>query len=158
MRKCITDNRIGRWVTGIAEDYAGNLYVTSEGNNWTSGKTFYTSNVLAIAMPYSGSMKTRAKSTPIPLNPIPNILATDLRYTPVGNADKYAFSFNVNTKPAAAQIRFYSSYDNMKKSINVVHSDTYDGLNSIEPEFIYNIPASRLKQGKISFAPPPCAP
>lgn len=147
---CITDNRIGRWVTGIAEDYAGNLYVTSEGNNWTSGKTYYTSNVLAIAMPYSGSMKTRAKSTPIPLNPIPNILATDLRYTPVGNTDKYAFSFNVNTKPAVAQIRFYSSYDNMKKSIDVVHSDTYDGLSGIEPEFVYNIPASRLKQGKIS--------
>lgn len=147
---CITDSRIGRWVTGIAEDYAGNLYVTSEGNKWTSGKTYYTSNVLAIAMPYSGSMKTRAKSTPIPLNPIPNILATDLSYVPVGNTDKYAFSFNVNTKPAVAQIRFYSSYDNMKKSIDVVHSDTYDGLSGIEPEFVYNIPASRLKQGKIS--------
>ena len=147
---CLTDSRIGRWVTGFAEDYVGNLYATTEGNNWTSG-TSYTSNVLAIAMPYSGSKTTRAKAT-VAVGAVPNILATDVRYTPDGNTDRYIFSFNVNTKPAIAQIRFYSSYDDMKKSINVVHADDYDGLNTIEPDFVYNIPASKLKQGKISVS------
>lgn len=83
---------------------------------------------------------------------VPNILATDLRYSPDGNTDRYIFSFNVNTKPEVAQIRFYSSYEKMRSSIDVVHADNYDGLNTIEPDFVYNIPASKLKQGEISVS------
>ena len=44
VRKCITDNRIGRWVTGIAEDYAGNLYAASASSE----------RVCSYAMPNGG--------------------------------------------------------------------------------------------------------
>ena len=83
-------------------------------------------------------------------NPIPNILATDLRYVPHPYLDSYYFSFNVNTKPAKAIFRFYKSYDKMKQSIDVVHGDLYDGTNAHTPDFIYEIPADKLRQGKIT--------
>lgn len=129
------------WVQDIAADYAGNLYFTSA---WRA-------NALAVAMPYNGLTVTPAPSdyTFTISDPIPNILATDLRYIPSGNTDKYIFSFNVNTKPAIAQIRFYASYDDMKKSINVVHADDYDGVNTNKPSFVYDIPSQSLKQGRI---------
>ena len=82
-------------------------------------------------------------------NPIPNILATDLRYVPHPYLDSYYFSFYVNTKPAKAIFRFYKSYDKMKQSINVVHGDLYNGTNTHTPDFIYEVPASKLRQGKI---------
>ena len=82
-------------------------------------------------------------------NPIPNILATDLRYVPHPYLDSYYFSFYVNTKPAKAIFRFYKSYDKMKQSINVVHDDLYNGTNTHTPDFIYEVPASKLRQGKI---------
>ena len=83
-------------------------------------------------------------------NPIPNILATDLRYVPHPYLDSYYFSFNVNTKPAKAIFRFYKSYDKMKQSIDVVHGDLYNGTNAHTPDFIYEIPADKLRQGKIT--------
>ena len=82
-------------------------------------------------------------------NPIPNILATDLRYVPHPYLDSYYFSFYVNTKPAKAIFRFYKSYDKMKQSIDVVHDDLYNGTNTHTPDFIYEVPASKLRQGKI---------
>ena len=84
-------------------------------------------------------------------NPIPNILATDLRYVPHPYLDSYYFSFNVNTKPAKAIFRFYKSYDKMKQSIDVVHGDLYDGTNAHTPDFIYEVPADKLRQGKITI-------
>ena len=84
-------------------------------------------------------------------NPIPNILATDLRYVPHPYLDSYYFSFNVNTKPAKAIFRFYKSYDKMKQSIDVVHGDLYDGTNVHTPDFIYEVPADKLRQGKITI-------
>lgn len=133
--------RTSCWVNDIAADFAGNLYLTSG----------YTADALVVAMPYNGLTVTPAPSdyTFTIADPIPNILATDLRYTPSGNTDKYIFSFNVNTKPAVAQIRFYASYDAMKKSINVVHADNYDGVNTNKPSFVYDIPSKSLKQGRI---------
>ena len=82
-------------------------------------------------------------------NPIPNILATDLRYVPHPYLDSYYFSFYVNTKPAKAIFRFYKSYDKMKQSIDVVHGDLYNGTNTHTPDFIYEVPADKLRQGKI---------
>ncbi len=82
-------------------------------------------------------------------NPIPNILATDLRYVPHPYLDSYYFSFYVNTKPAKAIFRFYKSYDKMKQSISVVHDDLYNGTNTHTPDFIYEVPADKLHQGKI---------
>ena len=82
-------------------------------------------------------------------NPIPNILATDLRYVPHPYLDSYYFSFYVNTKPAKAIFRFYKSYDKMKQSIDVVHGDLYNGTNTHTPDFIYEVPADKLHQGKI---------
>ena len=129
------------WVHDIAADYAGNLYFTSA---WRG-------NALAVAMPYNGLKVTPAPSscTFAIADPIPNILATDLRYVPHPYLDSYYFSFNVNTKPAKAVFRFYKSYDDMKKSINVVHDDLYDGTNAHTPDFIYEVPASKLRLGKI---------
>ena len=108
--------------------------------------------VLVLTTVMVGVMMTPTSNAVFAANPIPNILATDVRYTPDGNTDGYIFSFNVNTKPTKAQIRFYSSYENMKKSINVVHADNYNGANSNKPDFVYNIPAGNLKQGKISVS------
>lgn len=144
-------SRIGRWVTGFCMDYAGNLIALTE-NSWTSGAKEFRAGLVTIALPYKGQ-----SSTPSPVistftaqntNPIPNILATDLRYE--CKDDKSIFSFYVNTKPKVAQIRFYETKANMLNSVNIVHGDLYDGKNSHKPSFVYNVPASDLKQGKIT--------
>ena len=126
----------------FALDYANNLYVA---NNW-SGQVF------PISLPYDGIKDTPAPSNQkfrLPLA-VPNILATDLRYDIVRGKNQYEFSFNVNTKPQEAQIRFYESYDAMKNSLNAVNADNYDGTNNNKPLFVYNIPSDKLKQGRIA--------
>lgn len=129
------------WVNDIAMDYVGNLYLTS---GWTA-------NAIAIGMPYGGQKETpapsRYKFTLSP--PVPNILANDLRCTPHATQNKYIFSFNVNTKPEVAQLRFYDSYEDMKKSLNEKNADKYQGTNNNKPAFVYNIPEDKLKQGRI---------
>ena len=146
----ITDSKIGKWVTGFASDYAGNIFVTTEGNNWTSGQ-IYAANVLGIAMPYSTAVITRAKGTFTIYDAVPNILATDLRYDIVRGKNQYEFSFYVNTKPQEAEIRFYESKAAMKSSLDVVNADNYkDGTNQYKPAFVYKIPQNKLKQGKIT--------
>ena len=125
----------------FALDYANNLYVA---NNW-SGQVF------PISLPYDGIKDTPAPSSQkfrLPLA-VPNILATDLRCEPHATQNRYIFSFNTNTKPEEAQIRFYESYDAMKNSLNVVNADNYDGTNNNKPLFVYNIPSDKLKQGRI---------
>lgn len=133
---------IGAWTTGFAEDYAGNLYALSEEAD----------NIVAFAMPYDGTRITRAPASQsiVLSDPVPNILATDLRYDIVRGKNQYEFSFNVNTKPEEAQIRFYESYDAMKNSLNAVNADNYDGTNNNKPLFVYNIPSDKLKQGRIA--------
>ena len=147
----ITDDKIGAWVTGFATDYAGNLFALTQAS--TSGED-YTANVLGIAMPYKTAITTRAKSTFTVSDPVPNILATDLRYAPAKSGGKYVFSFFTNTKPEYAEIRFYNSYDNMKQNLAVVNADNFSGdsISSRDTEnlvCIYSIPKDKLKQGKI---------
>ena len=147
-------NRIGYWVTAFARDYAGNLYALTERRDDYAGSTAndkcFNANILCIAMPYSGQRITRANSTFTISDPVPNILATDLRYDIVRGKNQYEFSFNVNTKPEEAQIRFFESYDAMKNSLNAVNADNYDGTNNNKPLFVYNIPSDKLKQGRIA--------
>ena len=131
-----------QWVTSIAEDFAGNIYALSEEAD----------NIVVVAMPYNGVCRTPSPtgSTFTLSDPVPNILATDLRYDIVRGKNQYEFSFNVNTKPQEAQIRFYESYDAMKNSLNAVNADNYDGNNNNKPLFVYNIPSDDLKQGRIA--------
>ena len=126
----------------FALDYVNNLYVA---NNW-SGQVF------PISLPYDGIKDTPAPSNQkfrLPLA-VPNILATDLRYDIVRGKNQYEFSFNVNTKPEEAQIRFYESYEDMQKSLNVVNADDFNGTNNNKPVYVYNIPADKLIQGRIA--------
>ena len=127
----------------FALDYANNLYVA---NNW-SGQVF------PISLPYDG-----IKDTPAPSNQkfklrkaVPNILATDLKYEPVGTTDKYAFSFITNTKPTVAEIRFYKKNNrgNMDSNIATIHADNYDenAHKTIEPDYVYRFQGTELKQG-----------
>lgn len=138
-------------INDMAMDCANNLYAVS----FTDGSKG-SGRLIAIAMPYDGKTTTIAPTTNANENkyfnikPVPNILATDLTYAPYGNENKYEFSFNVNTKPEEAQIRFYSSYDAMKNSLNVVNADNYDGTNANKPVYVYNIPDDQLKQGRIA--------
>ena len=153
----ITDNttgtttRIGRWVTGLALDCVNNLYALTEGV-WSEENTNFTANIVTIALPYSGQSSTTSPVistfTPQNNNPIPNILATDLKYQ--YEEDICVFSFNVNTKPAVAQIRFYDNKQSMINSVNTVHADNYSGNNKQRPSFVYNVPVAKLKQGKIT--------
>ena len=144
----------GTVINDMAMDRANNLYVVSFKDE--TGKVVGTGRLIAIAMPYSGATMTMAPSTNADANryfnvkPVPNILATDLRYDIVRGKNQYEFSFNVNTKPEEAQIRFYESYDAMKNSLNAVNADNYDGTNNNKPLFVYNIPSDKLKQGRIA--------
>lgn len=147
-----TTTRIGRWVTGFALDCVNNLHAVTEAS-WSEGSVDFGANIITIALPYPGYNSTisSASSTFVAqnTNPIPNILATDLRYS--YNRDRSVFSFNVNTKPKLAQIRFYDSKANMLNSVNTVHADLYDGSNIYRPSFVYNVPESKLKQGNITI-------
>ena len=137
-------------IVGMAEDYAGNLYFLNNRGDQTNDD-----NVVVFAMPYDGKRETTSQGTFVIGNPTPNILATDLRYEPVPNQPKYKFSFNVNTTPKSAQIRFYKSYgdggeNDMKKNLAKINADDYQGGNEITPSFVYNIPKGLLEQGEIA--------
>ena len=138
-------NGIGRNLNDFAIDYAENLYVI--GNSSSSGGL-----VRAFAMPYGGEKITIAREQYAfkYQTPVPNILATDLRYDIVRGKNQYEFSFNVNTKPEEAQLRFYKSYEDMQKSFNVVNADNYKGNNDNKPLCVYNIPKDKLVQGRIA--------
>ena len=152
----------GAVVNDFAIDRAHNVYAVSFTDGTTAnGKVSNgttsngTGRLVAIAMPYSGATMTMAPSTNADANryfnvkPVPNILATDLRCEPHATQNRYIFSFNTNTKPEEAQIRFYYSYEDMQKSLNVVNADNYNGTNANKPAFVYNIPDGKLKQGRI---------
>ena len=152
----------GAVVNDFAIDRAHNVYAVSFTDGTTAnGKVSNgttsngTGRLVAIAMPYGGATMTMAPSTNADANryfnvkPVPNILATDLRCEPHATQNRYIFSFNTNTKPEEAQIRFYYSYEDMQKSLNVVNADNYNGTNANKPAFVYNIPDGKLKQGRI---------
>ena len=136
-------------VVGIAEDYAGNLYFLNNRGDETNDD-----NVVVFAMPYDGRRVTRSQTTLSA--PIPNILATDLRYEPAGTKDEYTFSFYVNTKPSIAEIRFYKkeSLGNMNSNIATIHADNYQkgqtGHETDNPDYVYTFPPEELKQGLMS--------
>ena len=127
-------------VNDIAMDCAHNIYAVSftDGTN-NNG----TGRLIAIAMPYDGKTTTIAPTTNANENkyfnikPVPNILATDLTYAPYGNENKYEFSFNVNTKPELAQIRFYEDEADM-----LANNGNYS--------FYYQFSDSERKQGRMS--------
>ena len=151
----LIDERIGRWVTGFSSDHAGNLYVTTEDMTATTSTNSYTANVLAIAMPYKTSITTRARNTFTIYEPIPNILATELKYEPVPGKDAYTFSFVTNTKPTIAEIRFYKkdNIEKMNSNIEVIHADNYkksadDG--TVEPDYVYRFSNDQLNRGLMS--------
>ena len=130
------------WINDLAIDHANNLYVVSA----------YEGNMMVVALPNGGiTITNAAKQYAFTVSdPVPNILATDLRYDIVRGKNQYEFSFNVNTKPEEAQIRFYESYEEMQKSLNVVNADDFNGTNNNKPVYVYNIPADKLIQGRIA--------
>ena len=138
----------GAVINDFAIDCAHNLYAvsfttgTTVANNVSNGKTGSgTGRLIAIALPYDGYTTTvapkGAAGTTFTLKPVPNILATDLTYAPYGNENKYEFSFNVNTKPELAQIRFYENEADM-----LANNENYS--------FYYQFSDSELKQGRMS--------
>lgn len=133
----------GAWIDAFAEDFAGNIYALSEAAD----------NIIVIAMPYDGVRRTPspAGQTFTISDPIPNIYATNLRYEAVEGAPKYKFSFNVNTQPKYAEIRFYKSYESMKKSLSIVNADNFKGGkdNRDADLYCYYPITSGLKCGKI---------
>ena len=128
-------------VSDFAIDNAYNLYAVSflhgSENNHKNG----TGRLVAIALPYDGATMTMApqnsNNVNFQLKPIPNILATDLTYAPYGNENKYEFSFNVNTKPELAQIRFYANEADM-----LANNGNYS--------FYYEFSEAERKQGRMS--------
>jgi len=124
-------------INDIAIDCAYNIYAVS----FTDGTTGNgTGRLIAIAMPYGGATTTIAPSSQnntFTFPPVPNILATDLTYAPYGNENKYEFSFNVNTKPELAQIRFYANEADM-----LANNGNYS--------FYYEFSEAERKQGRMS--------
>lgn len=131
------------WVNDFAIDPAHNLYAVSASAR----------NLMVVPLPYGGITTTPAPAgnTFILADPIPNIYATNLRYEAVEGAPKYKFSFNVNTKPKYAEIRFYKSYESMKKSLSIVNADNFKGGkdNRDADLYCYYPITSGLKCGKI---------
>ena len=129
------------WVNGLALDYANNLYVVSD----------YQGNLLTIPLPYSGTIETPApKNSTFSLSqPVPNILATDLKCVGHETKPKYVFSFNVNTKPEYAEIRFYRDeqvmLDNTKANENFSELGQHGNC-----DYYYVIPRDNCKQGRMS--------
>ena len=151
-----TTTRIGHWVTGFAEDYANNLYAVTEGY-YTSNSEHFTANVVAIAMPYDGVRTTRSRNVFTASAPIPNILATDLKYEPIPGKDAYTFSFITNTKPTIAEIRFYKKNNvaKMHNNIRVIHADNYEKSGTdgtVEPDYVYRFTGEQLKRGLMSVS------
>lgn len=149
----IIDDQIGSWVTGFATDYAGNLFALTQAS--INGEN-YTANILGIAMPYKKAITTRAKGTFTLSAPIPNILATNLKYEPAGTTDNYTFSFITNTKPSIAEIRFYRKENlvKMENNITTIHADNYQkgqaGHETLPPDYVYTFTENQRQRGLMS--------
>ena len=129
------------WYNGMAIDYANNLYVTTEFNG----------NMYTIPLPMpSGMVETPApKNSTFSLSqPVPNILATDLKCVGHETKPKYIFSFNVNTKPEGAEIRFYTTEADMLADCNKNESyGRYDDHSKCQ--YYYRFEGAELKQGRM---------
>ena len=140
MTGCITND--------MAMDCANNIYVVS----FTDGSAGVgTGRLLAFAMPYSGETTTIAPnistSQTFNLSPVPNILATDLECTPHEKYARYIFSFNVNTKPEGAELRFYTTEAEMLADCN--QNEAYSRYDD-HTKCSYYYRFSELKQGRMS--------
>lgn len=129
------------WYNGMAIDYANNLYVTTEFNG----------NMYTIPLPMpSGMVETPApKNSTFSLSqPVPNILATDLKCVGHETKPKYIFSFNVNTKPEGAEIRFYTTETAMLADCN--QNETYGRFDDHSKcQYYYRFENGELKQGRM---------
>ena len=131
---------LGAWVEDFAIDYANNVYIASN----------YYGRILPISLPYDG-----VRTTPAPAgqtftlaDPVPNILATDLCCTPHETKPKYIFSFNVNTKPEGAEIRFYNTEAEMLADCNQNEAySRYDDHSKCQ--YYYRFTEGELKQGRM---------
>ena len=138
-------------VVGIAEDYAGNLYFLNNRGDETNDD-----NLVVFAMPYDGKRVTRSQTTFNVSAPVPNILATNLKYEPAGTTDNYTFSFITNTKPTIAEIRFYRKENlvKMENNIATIHADNYQkgqaGHETQAPDYVYTFTGDELKEGLMS--------
>ena len=135
-------------INDMAMDCANNIYAVSF-TDGTAGAG--TGRLLAFAMPYSGETTTIAPnistSQTFNLPPVPNILATDLECTPHEKYARYIFSFNVNTKPEGAEIRFYNTEAEMLADCN--QNETYSRYDD-HTKCSYYYRFSELKQGRMS--------
>ena len=131
------------WYNGIAIDYANNLYVVSEFNG-----DFYT---IPLPLP-SGMVETPApKNSTFSLSqPVPNILATDLKCTPHEKYARYVFSFNVNTVPEYAEIRFYKDEQVMLNNTEANEDYSKIGQHG-NCDYYYVIPKEDCKEGRMSI-------
>lgn len=129
------------WYNGMAIDYANNLYVVSE----------YNGDVYTLPLPYSGTIETPApKNSTFSLSqPVPNILATDLKCVGHETKPKYVFSFNVNTKPEYAEIRFYRDEQVMLNNTKANENFSELGQHG-NCDYYYVIPRDNCKQGRMS--------
>ena len=131
---------VGSWITDFAIDYANNLFVA---NN-------YRGAIVPISLPYDGVRTTPAPSgqTFTLDKPVPNILATDLKCTPHEKYARYIFSFNVNTKPEGAEIRFYTSEAAMLADCK--QNEAYDRYGDhTKCSYYYRFENGELKQGRM---------
>ena len=144
----VSDLKTKKIINDMAMDCANNIYAVSFADgSQGSGR------LLAFAMPYSGTTTTIAPniSTTQTFNlpPVPNILATDLCVTPHDKQAKYIFSFNVNTKPEGAEIRFYTTEAAMladtKDNEAYIKYDNHDNC-----AYYYRFPTGACKQGTMS--------
>ena len=136
-------------INDMAMDCANNIYAVSF-TDGTAGAG--TGRLLAFAMPYSGEITTIAPnistSQTFNLPPVPNILATDLCCTPHETKPKYIFSFNVNTKPEGAEIRFYNTEAEMLADCNQNEAySRYDDHSKCQ--YYYRFTEGELKQGRM---------
>ena len=132
---------LGAWVEDFAIDYANNVYIASN----------YYGRILPISLPYDGVRTTPAPSgqTFTLDKPVPNILATDLECTPHEKYARYIFSFNVNTKPEGAEIRFYTTEDDMLADCK--QNEAYDRYDDhTKCSYYYRFENGELKQGRMS--------
>ena len=128
------------WFNDFVIDYANNMYVASN----------YHGQVFPISLPYSGLCTTKAPDGQAftVSDPIPNILATDLCCTPHEKQAKYIFSFNVNTRPEGAEIRFYTTEAAMLADTAASGYDKYDNHNNCA--YYYRFAEGECKQGRMS--------
>lgn len=127
------------WINDMAIDHVNNIYMS----------TAWYARLNVAALPYTGSDRLETRNTFEYSTPVPNILATDLCCTPHEKQAKYIFSFNVNTKPEGAEIRFYTTEAAMLADTK--DNEAYIKYNNHDKcAYYYRFPTGACKQGTMS--------